>query len=240
MTSTASTMAAIITPTCRTIPTAVITEQGDLDDDAAERGTGLHVLLTLLALELVVNLAGALPQQEQAAQEEDQVAAGEGVAERAEQRPREPHDAGEREQQEDARHHGEREAHGTGARLLAGGQLTGQDRDEDDVVDAEDDLEHRQREQRDPGFGRGEPGHGPKGVDRGKIMRSVECGTQKPAPANRSGLPMRSWRRPTLPRPRSRSTIGADRLNDRVRDGNGCGPVALVASKNPDNRRVCW
>src|SRR5881409_1201682 len=40
----------------------------------------------------------------------------------------------------------------------------------------------------------------------------------------------RSWRRPTLPRPRDRSTIGADRLNDRVRDGNGCGPVALVAS----------
>src|SRR5216117_3197294 len=44
-------------------------------------------------------------------------------------------------------------------------------------------------------------------------------------------LHLRSWRRPTLPRPRSRSTIGADRLNDRVRDGNGCGPVALVASK---------
>src|SRR2546426_12110344 len=41
----------------------------------------------------------------------------------------------------------------------------------------------------------------------------------------------RSWRRPTLQRPRSRSTIGADRLNDRVRDGNGCGPVALVASR---------
>src|SRR5207302_5889092 len=44
-------------------------------------------------------------------------------------------------------------------------------------------------------------------------------------------LHLGSWRRPTLPRPRSRSTIGADRLNDRVRDGNGCGPVALVASK---------
>src|SRR5438046_2547979 len=29
-----------------------------------------------------------------------------------------------------------------------------------DVVDAEDDLEHRQREQRDPGLGRGEPVHG--------------------------------------------------------------------------------
>src|SRR2546428_5323507 len=40
-----------------------------------------------------------------------------------------------------------------------------------------------------------------------------------------------SWRRPTLPPPRRGSTIGADRLNDRVRDGNGCGPVALVRSE---------
>src|SRR2546428_14188231 len=43
-----------------------------------------------------------------------------------------------------------------------------------------------------------------------------------------------SWRRPTLPPPRRGSTIGADRLNDRVRDGNGCGPVALVASTMKD------
>src|SRR5207249_4252300 len=48
-----------------------------------------------------------------------------------------------------------------------------------------------------------------------------------------------SWRRPTLPRPRDRSTIGADRLNDRVRDGNGCGPVALVASKQPTTTDEC-
>src|SRR5438874_12705028 len=38
-------------------------------------------------------------------------------------------------------------------------------------------------------------------------------------------------RRPTLPRPLGRSTIGAVGLNDRVRDGNGCGPYALVASE---------
>ena len=37
-------------------------------------------------------------------------------------------------------------------------------------------------------------------------------------------------RRPTLPRPLSRSTIGAVGLNDRVRNGNECGPYALVAS----------
>src|SRR5690242_2084111 len=42
---------------------------------------------------------------------------------------------------------------------------------------------------------------------------------------------MRCRRRPTLPRPLGRSTIGAVGLNDRVRDGNGCGPYALVASE---------
>jgi hypothetical protein len=40
----------------------------------------------------------------------------------------------------------------------------------------------------------------------------------------------RSRRWPTLPRPLRRSTIGAVGLNDRVRDGNGCGPYALTAS----------
>ena len=36
-------------------------------------------------------------------------------------------------------------------------------------------------------------------------------------------------RRPTLPRPLGRSTIGAVGLNGRVRDGNGCGPYAPAA-----------
>src|SRR5207247_5679111 len=47
-----------------------------------------------------------------------------------------------------------------GAPLRAGRQLPGQDRNEDDVVDAEDDLEQREGEEGDPGFGGGEPGHG--------------------------------------------------------------------------------
>src|SRR4051812_23068445 len=42
---------------------------------------------------------------------------------------------------------------------------------------------------------------------------------------------MRRRQRPTLPRSLDRSTIGAVRLNDRVRNGNGCGPDARVASK---------
>src|SRR6188474_2104164 len=44
------------------------------------------------------------------------------------------------------------------------------------------------------------------------------------------GVSDRCRRRPTLPRPLGRSTIGAVGLNDRVRNGNGCGPYALVAS----------
>ena len=40
----------------------------------------------------------------------------------------------------------------------------------------------------------------------------------------------RCRRRPTLPRPLGRSTIGAVGLNDRVRNGNGCGPYARAAS----------
>ena len=39
-------------------------------------------------------------------------------------------------------------------------------------------------------------------------------------------------RRPTLPGDLSPSTIGADRLNFRVRDGNGCDPVAMVTQIN--------
>ena len=45
------------------------------------------------------------------------------------------------------------------------------------------------------------------------------------------GFAIRCRQRPTLPRPLGRSTIGAVGLNDRVRDGNGCGPYALIAGE---------
>src|SRR4051794_25967818 len=56
------------------------------------------------------------------------------------------------------------------------------------------------------------------------MHKAPDCGTVR-------GFGMRCRRRPTLPRPLGRSTIGAVGLNDRVRDGNGCGPYALVASE---------
>ena len=56
-------------------------------------------------------------------------------------------------------------------------------------------------------------------------------------------------RRPTLPRSFPRSTIGSERLNFRVRDGNGCDPLdkttgklerTFSAQEGFENRIVKW
>ena len=54
------------------------------------------------------------------------------------------------------------------------------------------------------------------------MHKAPDCSTVR-------GFRMRCRRRPTLPRPLGRSTIGAVGLNGRVRDGNGCGPYAPAA-----------
>ena len=59
----------------------------------------------------------------------------------------------------------------------------------------------------------------------------VEAKHKTPDRAVVGGFAMRCRRRPTLPRSLERSTIGAVGLNDRVRNGNECGPYALVASE---------
>ena len=46
-----------------------------------------------------------------------------------------------------------------------------------------------------------------------------------------AGLCKQSRRLPTLPRSFPRSTIGSNRLNFRVRDGNGCDPVDKITGK---------
>jgi hypothetical protein len=62
-------------------------------------------------------------------------------------------------------------------------------------------------------------------------------GTQSPTPEKEKPRNS-SWaskiiprQRPTLPRGLPRSTIGAEGLNGRVRNGNGCGPFAKVTGK---------
>ena len=87
-----------------------------------------------------------------------------------------------------------------------------------------------------------------KGGDEGprphtRRMRRVGATHASPgndnAPGETPGASSKECRRrPTLPRSLERSTIGAVGLNDRVRNGNECGPYALVASDLYDEQHA--
>lgn len=64
-----------------------------------------------------------------------------------------------------------------------------------------------------------------------RLMWSTAARGNASSPASDEAGLLRRYvrRRPTLPRPRGRSTIGAERLNFRVRDGTGCFPFAMAA-----------
>jgi hypothetical protein len=55
--------------------------------------------------------------------------------------------------------------------------------------------------------------------------------TQKSQPLSRLAFSKKSWRRPTFPQGCPCSIIGAERLNFRVRNGNGCFPLASTTTK---------
>ena len=122
------------------------------------------MLIVVLAFDLVVDFDDAAANQKQPADEENQVANRDVVdvrvilqpvgeqarlAERRKQRLREPHDPGDRKQQQNSRAHCRQQANPAGQRLLARRQATADDRDEDDVVDAQDDFHRRQGDQGD-------------------------------------------------------------------------------------------
>ncbi len=120
MTPTAITIAAIITWTCFAIPTAVMTESSEktmsriaiwvITPPKEPRPRRCGTAASRRPFELVVDLVHALGQQEEPADEEDQVAAGELAPEQGEERAGQPHDPGDGEQQQDPRHHGQAEA----------------------------------------------------------------------------------------------------------------------------------
>ena len=126
MIPTAMMTAVTMTHSSSTMPTAVMTESSEktmsrsmiwtitLANDAATR----LGRVPLLALELVVDLVRALPHQEEAAEDQDQVAPGDLSADHGEQRLGEPDDPGQREQQQHARDHGAEQADAAGPRLL--------------------------------------------------------------------------------------------------------------------------
>jgi hypothetical protein len=94
----------------------------------------------LLALEVLVDLVGALAQQEEPAEDQDHVAPRDLLPYYREQRRGEPDDPAQREQQEDPHDQRQPESQPPGERLALLGQLVHQDRDEHDVVYAQHDL----------------------------------------------------------------------------------------------------
>ena len=125
-------------------------DNGDLDEHAGEAARQVPLRAMLFALHEAVDLPRCLPDEEGAAREQDDVAAGDLLAQHGEHGRREAHQPGEREQQADAHEHGEPEADAPRELAPLRRQAIDQDRDEDDVVDAEHELERSQREESDP------------------------------------------------------------------------------------------
>ena len=98
-----------------------------------------------------MNFPGRLPDQKQAARDQDQVAPGKAVPEQAEKRGFELHDEGNRPEQNQP--HDQRKPDADLARRFPAlwWQLGCQDRDEDQVVDAEDHLHGDQGQKCGPG-----------------------------------------------------------------------------------------
>jgi hypothetical protein len=61
----------------------------------------------------------------------------------------------------------------------------------------------------------------------GSELQDISAKANKKAPRKSRGFE-KIRRRPTLPRSPPRSTIGAEELNFRVRDGNGCDLFAIA------------
>jgi hypothetical protein len=144
------------------MPTAVMTESSEntmsttaiwamtLQNRAAACRLGRALLALLALLDGLEDLARCLVEQEQPAAQQHQVAPAEGVAGDREQLGRQAHDPAERQQQRDARDHRERQAGAARLVALCSGEPAHQDGQEDDVVDAQHDLEGREHPEGDP------------------------------------------------------------------------------------------
>jgi hypothetical protein len=121
----------------------------------SHRAAWLEQVGTGVRVDVVVDFLGGLPDQEQAAGQQDDVAPGEAVAQHLEHRLGEPYDDSHRAQQ--GQPHDQRQPDADAARLAAvfRGQPVGQDRDEDEVVDAQHHFHRHKRDQGDPGGGVG-------------------------------------------------------------------------------------
>ncbi len=97
-----------------------------------------------------MDLDHALAEQEQAAKEQNQIASRNPLVADVKQRCNQPGEPYDGEQQRDAREHRKRQAGDPRSRLTLRWQSSDQDRNEDDVIEPEHDLEQRQRREGQP------------------------------------------------------------------------------------------
>ena len=132
-------------------------DDDDLEDHPEERaGAALPLAWPVRGFHLGMNLVGRLRDQEQPAADQDDVAPREGHAAHAEDRLGQADQPHQQAEQEDAENEREREPDLPRALRLRLGNASDDNRQEDDVVDAEHDLERRQRQQRRPCFRTGQ------------------------------------------------------------------------------------
>ena len=138
-------------------------EEQNLHDRPAERGDlATARRMAVGAFELLVNFHDALADQEQTAHQQNQALARDRHLEHGqrEQHLRQAHHPGDRAQQNHPRDQRQTEAELPRLVLLRQRQFARQDRNEDHIVDAEHDLQRREREERNPNLRISEPVHG--------------------------------------------------------------------------------
>src|SRR4026208_451747 len=136
-----------------------VQEQNLYEHDSECCSTRRRLVPLVDDLEVLVDLACRLHEQEQTSNQQNEISTGESLAENRKELGREAHHPGDCEQQPQTEQEGQREAKLSRRLLPAGGKLVDQNRNEDQVVDAEDDLHRRQRDQTEPGGWLGEKFH---------------------------------------------------------------------------------
>ena len=115
-----------------------------------------------------MNLVGCLSQQEQTTEGQYQIAPGNVLSQHAEPGLDQPDNPGQREQQGQPSQHGKANTQPARQFTLLRRQAAYQNRNENDVIDAEHYFERQQGRQRYPGFGQEDPVKHGKGVLREK------------------------------------------------------------------------
>ena len=124
-------------------------QQQNLRNNGGERGANSGFGMSCRTFEFLVDLVRRLAHEEEPARDENQIAPRKTAPEDGEQLTREARHPGQRKEQQDTREHSQREADGASAGLLYGRQLTGEDRDENDVVYPKHNLQDGQGDEAD-------------------------------------------------------------------------------------------